>query len=122
MACPNQRAVNRPGSRFSEADQQLLSTSASAVGVAFHNARLCEDAGQARAAAEEADAAKKNPLLSTVLGVLSIQSFKKNAYTEGHLSLLENLAAYTTIALDNANAYQVINEQEHSFREARRSL
>jgi signal transduction histidine kinase/DNA-binding response OmpR family regulator len=52
-----------------------------------------------------------------VLGILSIQSFKKNAYTEQHLSLLENLAAYTTIALDNANAYQVINEQEHKVRE-----
>jgi signal transduction histidine kinase/DNA-binding response OmpR family regulator len=52
-----------------------------------------------------------------VLGVLSIQSFKKNAYTEQHLSLLENLAAYTTIALDNANAYQVINEREHEVRE-----
>jgi len=52
-----------------------------------------------------------------VLGVLSIQSFKKNAYTESHVSLLENLAAYTTIALDNANAYQVINEQEHAVRE-----
>jgi signal transduction histidine kinase/CheY-like chemotaxis protein len=52
-----------------------------------------------------------------VLGVLSIQSFKKNAYTERHLSLLENLAAYTTIALDNANAYLVINEQEHEVRE-----
>jgi signal transduction histidine kinase/CheY-like chemotaxis protein len=52
-----------------------------------------------------------------VLGVLSIQSFKKNAYTERHLTLLENLAAYTTIALDNANAYLVINEQEHKVRE-----
>jgi len=52
-----------------------------------------------------------------VLGVLSIQSFKKNAYTEQHLSLLENLAAYTTIALDNANAYLVINEREHEVRE-----
>lgn len=52
-----------------------------------------------------------------VLGVLSIQSFKKNAYTEQHLMLLENLAAYTTIALDNAHAYMVINEQEHSVRE-----
>ncbi|MEI9979009.1 MAG: GAF domain-containing protein [Edaphobacter sp.] len=52
-----------------------------------------------------------------VLGVLSIQSFKKNAYTEQHLSLLENLAAYTTIALDNANAYFVINEREHEVRE-----
>ena len=52
-----------------------------------------------------------------VLGVLSIQSFKKNAYTEQHASLLENLAAYTTIALDNANAYQVINQREHEVRE-----
>jgi signal transduction histidine kinase/CheY-like chemotaxis protein/ligand-binding sensor domain-containing protein len=52
-----------------------------------------------------------------VLGVLSIQSFKKNAYTEQHLSLLQNLAAYTTIALDNANAYLVINEREHQVRE-----
>jgi signal transduction histidine kinase/DNA-binding response OmpR family regulator len=46
-----------------------------------------------------------------VLGALSIQSFRKNAYTEQHLSLLENLAAYTTIALDNANAYGVINQR-----------
>ena len=52
-----------------------------------------------------------------VLGVLSIQSFKKNAYTEQHLSLLENLAAYTTIALDNANAYLKINEREREVRE-----
>ncbi|MDP9052402.1 MAG: GAF domain-containing protein, partial [Acidobacteriota bacterium] len=52
-----------------------------------------------------------------VLGVMSIQSFKKNAYTEQHLSLLENLAAYTTIALDNANAYLVINQREHEVRE-----
>jgi signal transduction histidine kinase len=52
-----------------------------------------------------------------VLGVLSIQSFKKNAYTEQDLSLLENIAAYTTIALDNANAYQRINEREHEVSE-----
>ena len=52
-----------------------------------------------------------------VLGVLSIQSFKKNAYTERHLSLLENLAAYTTIALDNANAYLVINKREQEVSE-----
>ena len=52
-----------------------------------------------------------------VLGVLSVQSFKKNAYTEQDLSLLQNLAAYTTIALDNAGAYRVINEREHEIRE-----
>lgn len=52
-----------------------------------------------------------------VLGVLSVQSFRKNAYTEQHLRLLENLASYTTIALDNANAYMVIAEQERAVRE-----
>ncbi|HVZ82734.1 MAG TPA: GAF domain-containing protein, partial [Terracidiphilus sp.] len=52
-----------------------------------------------------------------VLGILSVQSFKKNAYTEQHLSLLANLAAYTTIALDNANAYQTINQREQEVRE-----
>ena len=52
-----------------------------------------------------------------VLGVLSIQSFKKNAYTEQHLSLLENLASYTTIALDNANAYLLINKREREVSE-----
>ena len=51
--------------RFTEADQRLLSTIASAVGVAFHNAKLFEDARQARAAAEDADAAK-SAFLSTV--------------------------------------------------------
>ena len=49
--------------------------------------------------------------------MLSVQSFKKNAYTEQHLSLLENLAAYTTIALDNANAYLLINQREDEVRE-----
>jgi signal transduction histidine kinase/DNA-binding response OmpR family regulator len=51
-----------------------------------------------------------------VLGVLSVQSFRKDAYTEQHLRLLENLAAYTTIALDNANAYEAINEAERAVR------
>ncbi|MCI0693868.1 GAF domain-containing protein [candidate division KSB1 bacterium] len=48
------------------------------------------------------------PLVSQekVLGVITIQSFQKNAYTEYHLNLLQNLAAYTSIALDNADAYR----------------
>ena len=52
-----------------------------------------------------------------VLGVLSVQSFTKHAYTEQDLSLLENIAAYTTIALDNANAYLLINQREHEVSE-----
>jgi GAF domain-containing protein/CheY-like chemotaxis protein len=47
-----------------------------------------------------------------MLGIITIQSFKKNAYTEYHLNLLQNLATYTGIAIDNANAYRKINERE----------
>ncbi|MGP8250518.1 MAG: ATP-binding protein, partial [Terracidiphilus sp.] len=51
--------------RFTESDQRLLSTIASAVGVAIYNAKLFEEARLAREAAEDADAAKSS-FLSTV--------------------------------------------------------
>jgi signal transduction histidine kinase/CheY-like chemotaxis protein/ligand-binding sensor domain-containing protein len=52
-----------------------------------------------------------------VLGVITVQSFRKNAYTEYHLNLLQNLAAYTTIALENAHTYRQLNEQESEIRQ-----
>ncbi|MEP7273462.1 MAG: two-component regulator propeller domain-containing protein, partial [Acidobacteriota bacterium] len=52
-----------------------------------------------------------------VLGIITIQSFEKNAYTDFHLNLLQNLAAYTSIALDNAAAYKQLNEQESEIRQ-----
>ena len=39
-------------------------------------------------------------------------SFRKNAYTEQHLGLLQSLAAFTSIALDNACAYRQVRESE----------
>ncbi len=45
-----------------------------------------------------------------VIGVITAQSFNKNAYTEYHLHILRNLAAYTAIALDNAEAYRRVHE------------
>jgi len=51
--------------RFSDADLRLLTTIAANVGVAIHNAQLFEETARARAAAEEADAAK-SAFLSTV--------------------------------------------------------
>ncbi len=58
------------------------------------------------------------PLVSQgeVLGIVTIQSFEKHAYTEHHLNMMQNLAAFTAIALDNAAAYRQINEQEHDNR------
>ena len=58
------------------------------------------------------------PLVSNdrVLGVITIQSLRTRAYTEQHLSLMQSLASYTAIALDNASAYERLNENEHEIR------
>lgn len=45
-----------------------------------------------------------------MLGVITVQSFRKNAYQSFHLDILRTLAAYTAIALDNAYAYRRLNE------------
>ncbi len=49
-------------------------------------------------------------LQDRLLGVITIQSFHKNAYTDYHLNVLQNLASYTSIALDNADAYDKLND------------
>jgi signal transduction histidine kinase/ligand-binding sensor domain-containing protein len=41
-----------------------------------------------------------------VIGVITAQSFSKNAYNDYHLNMLRNLATYSAIALENAEAYQ----------------
>jgi signal transduction histidine kinase/DNA-binding response OmpR family regulator len=51
-----------------------------------------------------------------VLGIITIQSFEKNAYTEHDLNVLRSFGSYTAIALDNAAAYRQLNEQEHEIR------
>ena len=51
-----------------------------------------------------------------VLGIITIQSFAKHAYSEHHLNVMRNLASYTAIALDNAAAYRQLNEQEGEIR------
>ena len=51
-----------------------------------------------------------------VLGIITIQSFEQHAYTEHHLNVLQSLASYTAIALDNANAYRQLNEHEVEIR------
>jgi signal transduction histidine kinase/DNA-binding response OmpR family regulator len=51
-----------------------------------------------------------------VLGIITIQSFEKYAYSEHHLNVLQSLASYTAIALDNADAYKQLNEHELEIR------
>lgn len=45
-----------------------------------------------------------------MIGVTTVQSFKKNAYTNYHLDILRTLVSYGAVALDNANAYQEIKK------------
>ena len=86
-------------------------------------ARVLEDGTMSRAA----QSMIYLPLVSKdkVLGIVTIQSFEQGAYTEHHLNMMQNLAAFTAIALDNADAYRQINEQEHDnrrlFEEAQRA-
>jgi signal transduction histidine kinase len=64
------------------------------------------------------------PLLvqDRVLGVITIQSYRTKAYTEYHLNLLQNLAAYVTIALDNADAYRRLNEAMKNLQATQHQL
>ncbi len=57
-----------------------------------------------------------------VLGVISAQSFKKNAYSQFQLDMLKNLANYTTIAFENALAYEKINKANSDLKAAQVQL
>jgi len=46
-----------------------------------------------------------------VLGAITVQSFRKNAYTDYHVDILKNLASYTAIAFDNASLYETMEEK-----------
>lgn len=64
------------------------------------------------------------PLIQTnkVIGVITVQSFNKNAYTEYHLSILRNLAVYAKIALENTSAYKKIQEQSENLKKANEDI
>jgi hypothetical protein len=45
------------------------------------------------------------------IGVLTVQSFSKHAYSEFHVNILKNLALSIAIALDNASLYENLEEK-----------
>ncbi len=52
------------------------------------------------------------------IGILTVQSFQKNAYSTQHLTILRSLAAYTSIALDNARAYKTIETNNRNITDS----
>ncbi|MEA5006787.1 MAG: cache domain-containing protein [Rikenellaceae bacterium] len=57
-----------------------------------------------------------------IIGVISVQSFKKNAYTQYHLDMLNNLGNYVAIAFQNAISYEIINRANDELKEAQAQL
>ncbi len=52
------------------------------------------------------------------VGVLTVQSFKKNAYTKEDVVILEALAAYVSIAQSNAKSYEIIQEKNRNITDS----
>jgi len=63
---------------------------------------------QATAAGEDTLSIVYLPLINKdkIIGVLTAQSFAKNAYTDFHKDILRSIANYAALALDNAEAYR----------------
>jgi signal transduction histidine kinase len=56
------------------------------------------------------------------LGVITVQSFKKNAYSDYHLFMLRNIANYSSIAIDNAESYETLNETLGQLKDTQKQL
>jgi ligand-binding sensor domain-containing protein/serine phosphatase RsbU (regulator of sigma subunit) len=56
------------------------------------------------------------------IGVVTVQSYRENAFDTTHLSILRNLATYIVIALDNSQAYTQIEAQKQEIDETRITL
>ena len=60
------------------------------------------------------------PLVSVenrVTGILVVKSFTKKAYTNTHLDMLKNMASHIAIALENAKAYNKLEETSDKLKQ-----
>ena len=55
-------------------------------------------------------------------GVITVQSFQKNAYSEYNLYMLRTIAVYAAIALENAESYKKLNQTLDSLRKTQSQL
>ncbi len=50
------------------------------------------------------------------IGVVTAQSYRKNAYSDYHINILRGLSAYVGIAIENAKNYEEINKQKNELQ------
>jgi signal transduction histidine kinase len=64
------------------------------------------------------------PLLGKekTLGVITVQSFEKNAYSDYHLFMLRNIAIYAAIALENADSFEKLHQTLTSLKQTQSQL
>ncbi len=56
------------------------------------------------------------------LGVITVQSFKKNAYSDYHLFMFRNIATYAAIAIENAESYETLNKTFSTLKSTQSQL
>lgn len=56
------------------------------------------------------------------LGTISVQTFEADVYKTHHVDILENIANYTAIALDNAKIYEKVEEQREELRSSQEEI
>lgn len=56
------------------------------------------------------------------IGIMTVQSYRKNAYSDKDLNTLQTLASYVTIALDNASVYDIVKHQYDELEKHRHEL
>ncbi len=57
-----------------------------------------------------------------IIGIITVQSFSKNTYTEYHLNTLQNIAIYVATALENAKSYKEIEEKKEEIEKKKTEL
>ena len=57
-----------------------------------------------------------------LFGVITVQSFSKNAFSEYHLYMLRTIAVYTAIALENAESFQNLQDTLSSLKATQSQL
>lgn len=56
------------------------------------------------------------------VGVISVQSFNKHAFTDYQVDVVRNIANYSKAALDNASAYELISKQAEVLEQANEEI
>lgn len=56
------------------------------------------------------------------IGVMTVQSFEPNAYSEYHINILKNIAVYAAIALENANTLNQLGIQKEKIEQQKEEL